>query len=230
MKYKTITYKYFRRDKLLDRIKEMVFILPAILVALSFHEFAHAYVAYLFGDKSQMHRGRLTVNPIKHIDPVGFIMIALVGFGWAKPVVYDPNNIKKKKLGRVIIALAGPLSNFLLGIVFAFICGGLLNDFSFMLKAQNKSIQHFIFNLVLYISLINFGLGVFNLIPIAPLDGSHIIAVLFKLNPLQEAKYQRYGMPILLTLVFSDMLFGVDLLPISGIVTYLFTLFSGIIA
>ncbi len=215
---------------MIERIKEMIFILPAILVALSFHEFAHAYVAYLFGDKSQVHRGRLTVNPIKHIDPVGFIMIALIGFGWAKPVVYDPNSIKKKKLGRIAIALAGPLSNFILGIIFALICGSLINNLPFMLKAQDKSIQHFIFNLILYISLINFGLGVFNLIPIAPLDGSHIIAVLFKLNPLQEAKYQRYGMPILLCLIFSDMLIGIDLLPISGVVSYLFTLFSGILA
>ncbi len=215
---------------MLDRIKEMIFILPAILVALSFHEFAHAYVAYLFGDRSQVHRGRLTVNPLKHIDPVGFIMIALVGFGWAKPVVYDPHSIKKKKLGRIVIALAGPLSNFILGILFAIICGILINNLSFMLMVQNKSIQHFIFNLVLYISLINFGLGVFNLIPIAPLDGSHIVAVLFKLTPIQEANYQRYGMPILLVLIFSDMLFGIDLLPISWIVSDLFGFFSGLLA
>ncbi len=206
----------------------MVFILPAILIGLSFHEFSHAFVAYKFGDNSQLSRGRLTINPIKHIDPVGFIMIAILGFGWAKPVIYDPRELEKKKLGRVAIALAGPLMNFILGIIFAIVCGKLMGNLSFMLQTQGKSLQHFIFNLVLYTSLINFGLGVFNLIPIAPLDGSHVLAVLLNLNPVQEAKYQRYGMPILLVLIFSDRLFGFDLLPISGAVSYLFGLFSGI--
>ncbi len=213
---------------LIERMKMMVFILPAILVGLSFHEFAHAYVAYKFGDKSQLHRGRLTINPIKHIDPVGFIMIALIGFGWAKPVEYNPNNIEKKKAARILIALAGPFMNFVIGIIFSIICGWLISDYAFMLKTQSKSVQHLVFNLILYISLINFGLGVFNLIPIPPLDGSHVLFEFLNLSPIQEFKIQRYGMPILLVLIFSDRLIGIDLLPISGVVSYLFSLFSGI--
>lgn len=212
----------------MERIKMLIFVLPAVLIGLSFHEFAHAMVAYCFGDRSQKQSGRLSLNPINHIDPIGFLMIVLVGFGWAKPVVYDPKEIEKKKLGRILIALAGPFTNFLLGIFFAFICGWLFRDFSFMVKAQDKSIQHFIFNLVLYTSLINFGLGIFNLIPIAPLDGSHIVSVLFGLSPSQEMNYYRYGMPVLLILVFSDTLFGIDLLPITKGINYLFGYFSGI--
>ncbi len=213
---------------MLDEIKMLVFTLPAIIIGLSFHEFAHSYVAYKFGDDSQVENGRLTINPLKHIDPIGFIMIIFFHFGWAKPVVYDANNIEKKKLGRIVIALAGPFTNLVFGIVFALICGKLATNIEFIMKIQGKSIEHFVFYLVLYISIINFGLGIFNLLPIAPLDGSHIVSVLFKLSPEQEYKFQRVGMPILLILIFSDRITGIDLLPIGRVITYLFSLFSGI--
>lgn len=213
---------------MIERFKMMIFILPAVIVGLSFHEFAHATVAYLFGDSSQKYSGRLSVNPLRHIDPVGFIMIVLLGFGWAKPVVYNPNNIRRKRLARVLIALAGPAVNLIFGIAFAILVGNLFQNYDFMLKAQEKSIEHLVFNLVLYLSLINFGLGIFNLIPIAPLDGSHLVSELFRLSPEQELKYYRYGMPILLFLIFSDTLLGIDLLPIIKVINYLFKYFSGL--
>lgn len=205
----------------------MIFILPAVLVALTVHEFSHAISAYKFGDRSALLEGRLSLNPVKHIDPTGFLMLLLLGFGWAKPVVYDPSNIKHKKLARVVIAIAGPLSNLLLGIVFAMIYGYMAKNVDFLLKAQNKSLEHLLINLVLYMGSINFGLGIFNLIPIAPLDGSHVLSVVCNLNRRQEMLYMEWGMPILLVLICSDLILNIDLLPIHIPVSWLFKTFAG---
>ncbi len=207
-------------------MKAMVFILPAIVVALTIHEFSHAFVAAKFGDKSARLQGRLSFNPMKHIDPFGFLMLMFLGFGWAKPVVYDPRYIKNKRLARVSIALAGPMSNLILGIIFSVIYGMLARNYSFLIKAQDISLENFILNLVLASATINFGLFIFNLIPIPPLDGSHVLSEALNLDYEQEMNYQKWGMPILLILIFSDRLTGIDLLPIHKIVFALFEFFT----
>ncbi len=213
---------------MIDRIRELIFIIPAIVISLSVHEFLHAIVAYKMGDHSQKDSGRLSLNPLKHIDPIGFFMLIFFSFGWAKPVVYDPRNIEKKNLGRVLISLAGPFSNLLMGISFTLILSALTKNEAFIIKTYDKSIEQFIFYLVLYLSYINFGLAVFNIIPIPPLDGSHLLSVFFNFNYEQEEKFRRYGMPILLILIFSDRLIGIDLLPIGGIIQSLFDFFMQI--
>lgn len=213
----------------LERLKSMVFILPAILIGLTIHEFAHAYTAYLFGDKSARLQGRLSLNPIQHIDITGFIFLVLFGFGWAKPVVYDPSYIepKKRKLARCLIALAGPLSNLVIGAIFAVIYGMLAKNINFLFKAQELSVEQFLFYLVFYISALNFGLFVFNLIPIAPLDGSHLVSVALNLDSQQEYMYQRYGMMILMGLILSEYIIKIDLLPIGAVIQFLIRFFSG---
>lgn len=213
----------------LERLKSLVFVLPAILIGLTIHEFAHAYTAHLFGDKSAKLQGRLSLNPIHHIDPMGFIMLVFFGFGWAKPVVYDPGYIehKKRKLARCLIALAGPLSNFVLGAIFAFIYGMLAKNMAFLIKASSLSLEQFLLYLVFYISALNFGLFVFNLLPIAPLDGSHLVSVALNLDSHQEYMYQKYGMMILLGVILMETITQIDLLPIGTVIQHLIRLFSG---
>lgn len=213
----------------IERLKVMIFTIPAIIIGITVHEFSHAFMASKFGDDSARLEGRLTLNPLTHLDPFGFLMLILLGFGWAKPVVYDPRNIKNKKLARIFIALAGPFSNLILGIIFSLSYSLILKNTEFALKAQSVSLEHFILNFVFFSALINFGLFIFNLIPIPPLDGHHVLSEILNLNYEQEMKYRQFGMPILLILIFSDRITGIDLLPIHKAVFWLFENFVSIL-
>jgi len=145
-----------------------------VLISISVHEASHAYAAYKMGDPTAMHLGRVTLNPLKHIDLWGTIIIPLililsrVGFvvGWAKPVPINPNNFEDRKKGEIIVSLAGPLSNLLLATAV-----GLLMRFLFHAQVGNN----ILFNLLFLIFAINLLLAFFNLIPIPPLDGSHVL-------------------------------------------------------
>jgi len=137
--------------------------LIAILIAITVHEFSHAWMAHYLGDPTAKLEGRLSLNPLVHIDPLGFLMLIFVHFGWAKPVPYNPHYLKNPRSGSLLIALAGPISNFILALVF-----------SIPLKyISPDSIFVDFFLLSVYINL---GLMIFNLIPIPPLDGSKILA------------------------------------------------------
>ena len=149
----------------------LIYILPAVAIALSVHEFAHAFVSYKLGDISQKQRGRLTLNPLKHLDPFGTLSLIFFGFGWAKPVQVDPYFYRNKKDGMIWTAMAGPLMNFIVGFLMVilymlFIRFGLLykNEFTY-----------YLFQVIGTTASINIGLGIFNLIPIPPLDGSKIL-------------------------------------------------------
>ena len=141
--------------------------IPAILIALTFHEFAHGWVAYRFGDRTAYHNGRLTLNPIAHLDPIGSLLLLFTFFGWAKPVPVDPRNFSRLRWGIVMVSLAGPLSNVLLALVF----GNVLNYFTIHNLAVDQHLQEFLYLLV----MINLGISFFNLLPIPPLDGSNIM-------------------------------------------------------
>ena len=163
-----------------------------IFVALPFHEFAHAAAAVALGDDTPRRQGRYTLNPLPHIDPMGAILIALTGFGWARPVQWNPRNITiDRKLGSIIVSLAGPLSNLLLAIVAAILVR--------LVPGGNAFITTFL----LFFIQINVLLFVFNLIPVPPLDGSH---VLFALLPGDNFNLQmqlsRYGFLILMVVIF----------------------------
>lgn len=196
-------------------IQSILFSLPGILVGLTVHEFSHAFAAYKFGDTTAKERGRLTLNPLKHIDPLGFLFILLAGFGWAKPVQFNPNNLHHKKRDEILIALAGPFSNLIIGALFFIVARVLYTGDFFSNTNQGIDVINFLFTS----GAINFGLFVFNLIPIPPLDGSHLyLSFLGKTNPALLANLYRYGSLGLFIIIILENKTGIDILPIGKIV------------
>lgn len=180
----------------------MIFVLwvAAVVVALTVHEFSHGFSARLQGDPTAELEGRLTLNPLEHIDWLGFFLLVVAGFGWAKPTPYNPYNLKYKKWGGALVAIAGPISNF---AVAALIAIGLVVGVSVLgLDADNYMI--IFFTLTFYVNIL---LGVFNLIPIPPLDGSKILySFIGDKRPDIVLTMERYGMFMLLALIiFGDV-------------------------
>lgn len=200
--------------------KRMVFIsilayLPALLIAIVMHEFAHGIVAYWNGDDTAKLAGRLNVNPVKHFDPIGFLMLAVVGFGWAKPVPIDPRRFKDYKKGMITVSLAGVVCNFLI----AFVATGLfaaylaatksivLGGGMVMYSAGYYAFYYFAY-LLQYIVLINLTLMAFNLIPVYPLDGFRLVETLAKPDNRYVAFNYRYGSFLLLGLLVLFTVLG----------------------
>jgi Zn-dependent protease len=184
-----------------ENIITALYMLPAILLALSVHEFAHAYVSTKLGDPLPRATGRLTLNPVKHIDPIGFVMLLLVRFGWAKPVLVDPRFYKNKKLGMSLVALAGPLSNLILGFISTIIW---LTSLYIAHKAGYPPVLTVIATMCQFGVTINIGLAIFNLLPVSPLDGSKLLAALLPMPAYEKViKYERYGFIVLLILLFD---------------------------
>ena len=152
----------------------------AALIALTVHEYCHGYAAYKLGDDTAKLQGRLTLNPLKHLDPFGAICLVLFHIGWAKPVPVNPRNFKDRKKGFAITAAAGPLSNLILGFIAAFLYLLLFAFVRDMTFESKNFTYHFISNCLLFLyifHLINVGLGLFNLLPIPPFDGSRLLNV-----------------------------------------------------
>ncbi len=178
--------------------------LPGILIGFSLHEFAHAQTAILLGDDTPRAQGRNTVNPLAHIDIIGFIMILIAGFGWAKPVQINPNNFRNRVRDDIIVSLAGPLMNLLLAVVFLVLMKASTLLTSNYLDDNTISILFTIFEYGLYINIV---LCVFNLIPIPPLDGSHILFGLLGLNHSKVYfQISQMGTYILLLLILTNIL------------------------
>jgi Zn-dependent protease len=177
-------------------LRELLLLLPAILVGLTFHEFAHGWVADRLGDRTARYQGRLTLNPLAHIDPVGFLMLVLFRFGWAKPVPVNPYNLRGDPArGMLMIALAGPAANLLVALVTALLLG--------------TGVTHLIpygYYFLLLTLQINVVLAVFNLIPVPPLDGSKILAGLLPRQSHFLYQMETYGTIILLLLLFTGIL------------------------
>ena len=173
-------FSYIRNT---SQILGLLYSIPGVLIAITFHEFAHAKVADKLGDDTPRIEGRLSLNPLAHIDPVGFIMLIFSGFGWGKPVNVNPRNYNRDismDKADAIVSIAGPTMNFLLAIIFTIIY------FTFLkingIQAYSNTIFSIILTMIAYTISINIGLGVFNLIPLPPLDGSKVIKPFLSYN------------------------------------------------
>ena len=150
--------------------------IPGVLVAITFHEFAHGFVAYKLGDNTAKDEGRLSLNPLDHLDPIGTLMLLFAGFGWGKPVHVNPRNYTRKismEKGEALVSSAGPIMNILLAIIFTLIYFAVKKYAS--VAFMSSTVGGIILLLIVSIIRTNIGLGVFNLIPLPPLDGSKII-------------------------------------------------------
>ena len=199
----------------------LIILLPILIFSLCFHEFSHGYIAYKLGDHTAARNGRLTLNPLAHLDPIGSLMILFVGFGWAKPVPVNPVNFSNPRLDMMKVAFAGPASNLLLAFT-----GGL------MMRLVNivGLLQSEMFIQTLYFFIfINISLAVFNKIPVAPLDGSQIFGNMISKNyPELAWKLQMYGPKILMGIILIGMVtpfsvLGFLMMPFVKMFMYLFT-------
>ena len=182
-----------------------LYTLPALLISLSIHEFAHAWIAYKQGDYTQKIRGRLTLDPFKHIDPIGFLCIVLCGVGWGKPVMVDDRNFKNSRRGTMLTALAGPLSNLLLAVLLTIVLKVLIMFGVFGNLAAN-SVGNIFLQMILYTIEFNIIFGIFNLIPLPPLDGSKVLAY-FLPRSLRGIMYtlERYSFIIILIIFCTNI-------------------------
>ncbi len=183
--------------------------IPALLIAITFHEFAHARMAFHFGDSTAKGQGRMNLNPLSHLDPIGTLMILIAGFGWAKPVPINPNNFSSYRTGLRWVSFAGPLANFILGFV---------SLFTFYLLVQSGFSVALVYDFIAVLVSLNVMLALFNLMPIPPLDGSKI---LMSFLPTKYLGYYRmleqYAMMILLIFLVTGV-FGMIIFPLANLV------------
>ncbi|MEW6684664.1 MAG: site-2 protease family protein [Candidatus Edwardsbacteria bacterium] len=193
---------------------------PPILFAVTIHEYAHGWMAEKFGDLTAKLAGRLTLNPLAHLDLLGTLMLFLVKIGWAKPVPVNPYNLRHPRRDMVWISLAGPLAN----LSFAILCGLLLRLF-LILDITPEGWLKPIFIIILYAFFINVALAAFNIIPIPPLDGSKILTGLIPHQwALKYRQLERYGPLLLIAIIFLGRMIGFD--PLGGLIFYLVDLVS----
>lgn len=174
------------------------------IMALAIHECAHAYAGFLLGDMTAKRAGRLTLNPLAHIDPLGFVALLAIGFGWAKPVPYNPYNLRNQRWGPLIVALAGPFSNLIMGI---------LGAMFFSLFLSRLGSENLLVFFLARFSFLNFGLMLFNLIPVPPLDGAQVLMVAlsdYRYRALRE-RIETQGPSLLMMLMIVSIVLSIPL-------------------
>ena len=200
----------------------LVLLIPTLMFALSFHEYSHAWMAYRCGDNTAEKMGRLTLNPLAHLDLFGSLMILFVGFGWAKPVPVDSRLLKQPRVDMMKVAAAGPISNLILAFL-----GGTV----FRLISVVPIFSENIILMIYYFTSINISLAIFNLIPVSPLDGSQIFSgYLMKNNPQLAWKIQSYGPQVLFGLILFGYITGFSIIwfMMKPFVSFFMFLFAGI--
>ena len=199
--------------------RDILIILPLLIMSLSVHEYAHARVSTAFGDPTPRNQGRLTLNPLAHLDPIGTLMLVVAGFGWARPVMIDMRYYKRRNLGLVLTSLAGPMANLAISVIILLIFKVL-----FMFPLVNSGFIVSLFEVLQQAAFLNVLLFVFNMLPIPPLDGSRLVTAALHKRPDLVVPYNKYGGFLLLFLILSDRFLPMDLLPLgrwAGAVYYL---------
>ena len=208
--------------------QSILYSLPGIIVGLTVHEYCHALAAYKLGDETAREMGRLSFNPLKHIDLIGFLFIIFAGFGWAKPVQFNPENLRHYRRDKAIIAAAGPLSNLALALVFVGIIRGWMALIASSASAGGAGFILPVFysapfigfiTILLQAAMINLGLFVFNLVPLPPLDGSHIVFSGLNLRPETERQIMKIGAPLLFLIIIVQNYSKIIILPIGKLIS-----------
>jgi Zn-dependent protease len=195
----------------------VVKLLPGILLGLTLHEYMHAKVACLLGDTTARDQGRVTLNPIKHIDFFGFIFLIFAGFGWAKPVQINRELLKNRRRDEMLISVAGPLSNLVIGIL----CSGLIKVIITFYSNPDSQFYNNVMTIILYAVFINYGLFIFNMLPIPPLDGSHIFLNAVRIKEETERTIFKYGTILLFIIIIIENRTNMDILPLGRIITFM---------
>jgi len=196
-----------------------------VVISLTVHEFAHSLVTVGLGDDTPRRQGRFTLNPLAHIDLIGFIMLVVAGFGWAKPVQINSSNLRKPRRDEILISLAGPVSNLVFAVVAVCIIWVVLVTHALVSRSSLQAFGNF----MTMLAAINVSLAIFNMIPIPPLDGSHLVTpFLGKVNTTLAATYFRYGAIVLLAIILIQSFTRFEIIPISrwtyAIVLWMFQL------
>lgn len=190
--------------------------IPGLIIAMVIHEYAHARVAVALGDRTPLLMGRLTLNPAAHIDPIGLIMLFLVRFGWAKPVIIDPRNFKKPRRDDILVSLAGPFAN----LVTAFLALVAL----LVIKSTMGHLSVGVYQVFQLIIIYNINFAIFNMIPLPPLDGSHVLVQLLPPKMAYAyARLERYSFLILIVLIMTSVL-SMIFIPLQRLIWQLFVL------
>lgn len=195
---------------------DILLTLPAVIIAITFHEFAHAFVADKLGDTTPRAQGRLTLNPLKHLDPVGFVLLMFAHVGWGKPVEINPNNFtsnKSKSACEALVSLAGPVMNFIIAIISTVIYYAL-----YKYAPANEFAISILITVSYLTAIINIGIGVFNLIPLPPLDGEKIFRHILPYKAQQWLDRNSYILNMIFLLLWFFGLLGVVVSPVINVV------------
>ena len=196
-------------------LMQMLLSLPGIILAITFHEMAHGYAAESMGDDTAKLAGRLSPNPLKHLDPIGFLSMLIFHFGWAKPVPVNPSRFRNRRKGMIVVALSGCVTNLLLGFI----------SMAAMYATQGLG-NIYLQIILMYMTMYNIMFGVFNLIPIPPLDGADVLAEFLPYKArVSYMKFSRYGMIVLLAM----MVFGLFGYIITPIVNWIYQVYGWIL-
>ncbi len=199
-----------------DLARILIF-LPGIILGLTVHEYCHALVAHMCGDSTAKDQGRVSLNPLKHIDPLGFIMLIIAGFGWAKPVQFNEQNLRNPKRDVIKIALAGPLSNAVIAMILSVVFSLLSSAY----PEYHTPVIRVIFEVLSSAIYLNWALFIFNLIPLPPLDGSHLLLSQFRKFPALYNGLYKYGSLLLFGLIIVSFVTKINVFPILPAIQFL---------